>query len=311
MTPGIYKKYFIDDFFNTMFKKSKAYTYKLDEKGVITINYIERKLGEQYNPVAIATYALGEYNKYYDTRSATAKNLFLSHADWLVENAIPKKDFVVWHYNFDWISPGYRCKAPWISAMAQGLAMSVLIRAWTITGDEKYLSTAKLAFNSFKATVEDGGVARKDKKGYLWYDEYVCEKSANVLNGMMFAVISLHEYWEVTKDPEAKELFDEGVRTLEANLKRFRLELGFFRYSRYDDYLLIYSGEKYHKCHLQQLRYLIQVTDNKTFKKYLALWEKADRIKGKRLFLFMKLYRIYLRIIQRKVKKEWERRKNE
>jgi hypothetical protein len=74
------------------------------------------------------------------------------------------------------------------------------------------LDFANRFLNSFFVEVENGGVTYKTKNGY-WYEEYACKggKESRVLNGMMFALLGIHEYLKYTNDAKARFLFNKGV----------------------------------------------------------------------------------------------------
>ena len=78
----------------------------------------------------------------------------------------------MWPYNFDY--PTYELKAPWYSAMAQGLGIEVLIAAYKITDDDKYLHEARLAANALLVPIEENGVAIYLNNGDngIWFEEY-------------------------------------------------------------------------------------------------------------------------------------------
>ncbi len=106
----MFKKYFIENPFKKMFPGTKAYGIEKDENGIPLINY--KKLGKNYNPAAIALYALSLYNKFINKKKKQIQKNFLKNVDWLVSNFSIKEDFGVWYYNFRWCAPGYVCKPP-------------------------------------------------------------------------------------------------------------------------------------------------------------------------------------------------------
>ena len=61
----------------------------------------------------------------YQAGDENSKYLFLNDSNWLVENAIKKDNYTVWEYKFPW--PMYNLSSSWVSAMAQGQAIQVLI----------------------------------------------------------------------------------------------------------------------------------------------------------------------------------------
>lgn len=291
------KQYFIDHPFEDLVPPTDQYTTDTDKNGIILITYPARNLNNVYNPTIIALFALSQYNDFITHSEDQHKKTFLTHAAWLAETLVDKGAYGVWHYNFPWTSPGYRCTPPWVSSMAQGLGISVLLRAHSLTGDPLYMNPAEKAAASFHVPVSQGGVLSIDSHGDPWYEEFACQKSAHVLNGFIFALLGIHELYLYTKDEKMKNLFDKGVNTVKTHLTDFDLNLLFFKWSRYDDHLLFYSGEKYHNIHLKQLAELYNITKEDIFFKYLKKWETYTSIygSGPPHLLFKLIYRIYTR----------------
>jgi len=300
----MFKKYFIESVFEKMFPGTNEYNISIDKNGIILVDYVAHNLGKRYNPAAIALYALSQYNMFVDTGKDQYKESFLNHANWLVDNLIDKGKFGVWHYDFPWITPGYLCSPPWISSMAQGLGISVLVRACEMTKNVKYLEVAKKALTSFEVPISEGGVLYIDKKGDVWYEEYACQKRAQVLNGIIFALIGVYEMYEYTKDKNAKEIFDKGIQTLKRRLSDFELNLVFFKSSKYDSNLLIYAGDKYHDFHIEQMKKLYEITKEEIFDEYQKRWESYKKkygpnSKSKGRFIFILIYSIiYARFLR-------------
>lgn len=79
--------------------------------------------------------------------------------------------------------PGLGIKPPWISGMTQALAVSVLLRANQLTGDEKCMATARRAMEWLSKPLEDGGCSSRDENG-TWIEEYPNASDPNhVFNG--------------------------------------------------------------------------------------------------------------------------------
>ena len=106
-----------------------------------------------------------------------------------------------------------------------------------------------------KWKIKDGGFLEIDQNNNYWYEEFPSYKRAHVLNGFIYSLIGLYEYYKYTKYKKAKLLFDFGIKTLEKNLHRFDINMLLFKWSRYDTGKIFYSGRKYHnKVHLPQLK---------------------------------------------------------
>ena len=239
-----------------------------DEKGVPYIDYGTVRgvhIGKQRNPVFISQTAMRYYDEYMNG-SSDKKQLFLNCADWIVNNSVSKGNFSVLEYHFPW--PIYNLTPPWRSGMAQGQALQVMIRADSITHNSRYLKTAKSLLNAFFYEVDEGGVTYKTNDSGWWYEEYAKEGAieSRPLNGMIFALFGIYEYYLYTNDSDAKFLFDQGVLAVEKNLPRYD-DNG---YSYYD--VLGHPAGGYHKIHIWQLGKLYNITSIEIFKKYHDRW---------------------------------------
>jgi len=236
-----------------------------DSEGIVIVDYAG-DLGKQYNPVTISQCALVNYNYYVNTGEKSYKQVFLRHTDWLVEHQkITPKGFGGWYYNFPW--QPYQCKNPWVSAMAQGQAISVLVRAYALTQDKSYLKSARLAVDAFEYSVDEGGVRFIDKNGNVFYLEYASELHPYVLNGFIFSLLGLYDYYQTAGSRKALKLFNEGIQTLKVRLKDY--DTGDWTYY---DLLGHKAGESYHKLHCKLLFELYFITGQHLFLDYAQKW---------------------------------------
>jgi hypothetical protein len=249
----------------------KSHGIHIDENGIPYVNYGEwetkfSRLGIQRNPVTIIHTSMD----YYNTRNT---EYFINNVNWLVDNAVKKDGFSTFEYGYDW--PTYNLKQPWRSAMANGEALTPLVKAHEITGDMLYLYTAKELLNSFFVKVEDGGVTYKDSYSSWWYEEYVADnigaKESRVLNGMLFALIGVYEYYKYTNDMDAKLIFDKGVNSVKENLAKYDAGNG---YSFYD--ILHNPPDKYHLIHVDLLNRLYDITHEEIFREYSEKWTEIS-----------------------------------
>jgi heparosan-N-sulfate-glucuronate 5-epimerase len=228
-----------------------------DSDGVALANYgTSTAPALQYNPVTTSEYALANYHFYVTTGNSTFRDTFLVQANWLVKNADKRGNFAVWEYKFDW--PSYNATNPWVSAMAEGQGLSVLTRAYVLTGNSTYLDVAQTAMRSFEVEMNSGGVRDTDSSG-VWFEEVadVGIPSSKVLNGFIFSLLGLYEYSFLTNSSEGYALFWEGTHTLSLNL--YRYDTG--SWSRYD---LLYSQPAslgYHILHIKQLKIMCELTN--------------------------------------------------
>jgi len=280
-----------------------------DEKGVVLykIPYTQK---HDYYPVYVAEYALGNYNKYIDNENEENKEEFLKHVDWLVENIVDKKNFGVWEHYYT--LPYYNFKTPWIHGMAQGLAVSALLRAYELTKEKKYLDTAKKAYNVFNVPLKKGGVRYIDKQKNIWLEEYSVTPPPHILNGYIFALLGVYDFYQFTKQEKALELWNEGIKTLEKKLDDY--DLGYW--SLYNLAHKHPAPIHYHKIHIKQLNRLYQITKNKLFKKYaeqwdqyLNSWKNRTRVRIKRTLIHLKKHGIKGGFERYLSRKKWQRSK--
>jgi hypothetical protein len=262
------------------FTAKADYPGTYDASGIPLLNY-HGKLGLQYNPIAIAQYGLGNYNIFLHNRDPERRRKWLAVADWLAKN-LEQNDagLWVWNHHFDW---EYRTplKAPWYSALAQGQGISMLVRAHRETGEEIYLDAAHRAFEAFLSSIDQGGVVYVDENGHTWFEEYIVVPPTHILNGFIWASWGVYDYFLATEYGRAKTLFDEGVRTLAANLHRYNA--GFWSlYEHSGTWLKMLASPFYHHLHIVQLDVLYRLTGEEIFKRYATRWNSYRESRPKR-----------------------------
>jgi len=251
-----------------------------DGKGTPLLDY-HGAVGLQYNPIAIAQYGLGNYNLYCRTGAEERKSKFLNVADWLVDNLEETAHGTkVWYHHFDW---EYRnkLKAPWHSALAQGQGISVLVRAHQETDDNKYQQAARNAFDTFLQNMKEGGVTYTDGNGYVWFEEAIVSPPTHILNGFMWALWGVYDYFLHTGDQEAGRLFEQAVRTLRDNLSDF--DIGFWSlYEQSGTRMKMLASPFYHNLHIVQLQVMHKLTNDPLFKHFAEKWDGYHKNRLKR-----------------------------
>lgn len=229
-----------------------------------------------YLSVTIAQYALGNYDEYMRTQNSMYLKRFLGSADWLVKNLVEHRSGQ-WGWINDHDKMIYNLKKPWLSALSQGQALSVLVRAYQETNDQVYRETGQKALSAFNTPVSEGGLLAK-WQGLDYYEEYPSQKPSFVLNGFIFALWGLWEFYLITKNTDAKAYYEAGLKTLEKCLKEYRIP--YLNWSRYDLYpfkVTDIASIFYHKLHIQQLRAMALLTGNQLFNQQAELWEKGRK----------------------------------
>jgi len=262
------------------FFEKADYSGHYDSAGIPLLDYYGR-IGLQYNPIAIAQWGLGNCNLFLRTHDEERQRKFLSASDWLCSHLEQNGSGVwVWNHLFDW---EYRTplKAPWHSALAQGQGISLLVRAYHATGIPTYLEVASHAFEAFLKSSGEGGVTFTDDQGNLWFEEYIVSPPTHILNGFIWAVWGVYDYYLVTKNGAAQDLFERAVQTLQANLGRY--DLGFWSlYEQSGTRLPMVASPFYHRLHVVQLRVMHLLTGNDVFARYAERWQTYATSRTKR-----------------------------
>lgn len=191
-----------------------------DEKGIPMFNF---RWGTHYYAITIAQYALQHHALYLEKDSQKSYEIFFSMADYFVETQDAKGG---WSINFDHMFYKGRTalmNAPWYSAMAQGQVLSTLVRAYSLSKDEKYLESAKKGLFLYTIPVELGGVLRKFENEFLFYEEYPTEPASYVLNGFIYSLFGLYDVYKICDDNLAQKLYKEGIKTLKRMLSLYDL----------------------------------------------------------------------------------------
>jgi heparosan-N-sulfate-glucuronate 5-epimerase len=255
-----------------LFREKSDYPGHYDSGGVPMLDY-RGGIGLQYNPIAIAQWGLANYNRFCETGDESRWQKTLKAADWLCTNLEQNSQGLwVWNHHFDW---DYRdtLKAPWYSGLAQGQGVSLLLRTHAHAGDEKYLEASKRAFMPLTRLVSAGGVLIEDPGQNLWIEEYLVDPPTHILNGFVWALWGVFDYWLARTDASAKELFERGVTTLIHNLSRY--DTGYWSlYEQSGTRLKMLASPFYHRLHIVQLRVMWRLTGNTLFDEVADRWER-------------------------------------
>ncbi len=248
-----------------------------DENGIVRVRF-DGKIVE--NPGTVALVALNAWHAMLRRRKIGAmEELFLRHADWLVDRLdVDERGVGRWWYTFS--VPGRSLGAAWVSCFAQGLGVSVLLRAAQHTGDDAYLHAARRAAGTFRLPLAEAGVLYRED-GLTFFEEYPEKPPSHVLNGFITALLCLWEYSRVTNDQWSEELFRSGAGTLAEVLVRYETAGG-LRYDLATDELL---GGDYVHFITAQLRAMRAITHDRTFSRRARRWKRRYYLLGlKKLF---------------------------
>lgn len=239
--------------------------------------------GGFYHPIHIAQYGLHQHARWKETGAQHHRDAFLAQARWFRDNQRAQPGGVRGAYPFEFPWPRYHAQSGWISAMAQGEAVSVLLRAHAAAPDDGFESAAILAAEPFRYPLEEGGVTARDSRG-LFFEEVAAQPAAHILNGHIFALFGLWELARFGRCSWAAELVQEAVASLERSIHAF--DSGYWSY-----YSLApdrsggahLATHKYHAFHIAQLRVLAAMSGSQTFARTADRWRDYARDRGARL----------------------------
>lgn len=173
----------------------------------------------------------------------------------------------------------------WYSAMAQGQAISTLVRAYLKSNNTVYLKGASDALKVFEISSAQGGVKARFANSYDWYEEYPTRPSSFVLNGFIFSLFGLYDLKQVAKGDDLElvtKLYEEGIKSLKAMLLMYDSGIGTFYDLRHISVGIAPNRARwdYHTVHISQLLQLSKMEDDPLFPRTAKRWE--EYMNGKR-----------------------------
>ena len=186
---------------------------QFDENGIL-------KVDTNYHPVSIGYFGILSLDRYETTGdelylkySTDQLNYFESSI--LVDELFGGKGIgLPYKFEYNGLAP------PWYSGMAQGLAISFLLRHADVTNDTSiYPLVEKLAYTMLMPQ-KDGGCLSRTDENLLWIEEYPnTPESPQVLNGVRFALFGRIDYCEIfPADLRAKRILQDCIVSLKTAL---------------------------------------------------------------------------------------------
>ena len=151
------------------------------------------------------------------------------------------------------------------------MGISLLLRAYHHSNNEKYKKKALEAYKSFEISTDQGGVIFKDTQGYEWIEEYIISKPTHILNGFIWALFGVYDLWKFTGNKSAKIFYLSCLRTLNDNL--YRYDIGYWsKYEMTEYKIRMIASPFYHDLHITQLLILNKITNNNLFYDMANKW---------------------------------------
>lgn len=227
----------------------------LDDQGVPVNQTNEQKT--IYFPITIFQYGLGAYDLFLETQDPIYLDKFMRAARWAVQHQGQEGG---------WDAFGWCCQTSVPSSMAQGEGTSLLCRAHLVNENGEFLEKAKKAVAFMLRPVEEGGTARYFADGTMTLEER--PDRTTILNGFVFSIWGLYDYWMVSGDASCKESLDCAVDSLVGMLGRF--DCGYWTLYDLAGNL---ASPFYHDLHIEQLEAMDYLFEKEPLKRYIVRWK--------------------------------------
>jgi hypothetical protein len=222
-----------------------------------------------YHPVVLAQRGLENITAYVNTSNDQFLDASKNIAEKLQHIALSVDSALFFPYSFNFPLHGSRDEmmvSPWYSAMAQGQILSFFVRLYELTQNNIYLERSRKIFDSFRTTnVQQRKipwVTCVDMNGYLWLEEYPILPPAHTLNGMIFALFGIYDYYRIVKSPASEKLLRGTIRTIKDHISQFRVKNGISHYCIKHPKV---KSLGCHKIHIWQLEAIYRITGDVFF----------------------------------------------
>lgn len=220
--------------------------------------------------ITIFNYAIGLIDN-FSTRSNNLSTIKLI-LNWTILN---QEDDGSWRNKYE--VKVHNMPSGWTSAMGQGLGISFLVRC----------------YNMDLLTKEKADLYIKRAITYMYCDELVSNHDGNlilqefsgtsesVLNGYIFAIYGLHDYYLFSGD---KSYFNKSVKVLLKILPKYN----FMYYWSFYSLSKTVTSSFYHKLHIEMMDSLFHLTNHKLFLVQRNKWNNG--LKFRIVFIILKSF---------------------
>ena len=175
----------------------------------------------------------------------------------------------------------YELEPPWISAMTQGEAVSLFLRAAPDDSSPQELFSA--AARAVMPLLDPSPVVTQTPEGPV-LEEYPTNPPSHVLNGWIFGLWGLYDFsimgtaGFVSSDvvKRVSSAFDDGVSALAAWLPRYDAR-SWSRYDLFPHPIVHVASPFYHRLHIEQLLATNQLAPDPRLEDMAARWERSAR----------------------------------
>lgn len=251
----------IAGYFNDMIGKTK-WTGCVDPEGFpICVLADGRRI---YFTTTIVQKALGHWDRWVLNGEVSDQEEFLKLCRWLLDR---QDEYGGWPI---WKELGISTRTPY-SAMTQGQCVSAFVRAWQLTGLSEFAEGAFRALHVMYLPIEKGGTAIYEGEK-LYLEETPMESRSTILNGWIYALFGIYDFWLAFQDPAAFKIFSQSLRTLKECLPEY--DAGYWSYYDARRHLASFF---YHDLHIHQLRALEMIDGDTILRSVRERWNLYRR----------------------------------
>lgn len=244
----------------------------IDGDGIAMTKYRGRLY---YHPVNMCHRAFQIVAAYRETGDSTYLHLAERHVKRLIKESHEYDGAIYYTYAMNHkVHSQNRAllTAPWYSGMAQGEILGLMVRMFWATGDSIYVEYARRTFRSFlrpRGGFEPWTVF-VDHTGCYWIEEYPTEDPSKTLNGFIYALYGVYDYYLLTNDDQVKKVLTDCLSTLKNYIPSYR------RPGQASFYGLEFRhwSQPYHKVHVRQLRQLYKISKDQFFNEWANIFEQ-------------------------------------
>lgn len=256
---------------------------RLDEGGLLDFgDAVEHEGRARRDPLRLIQACLGLVDQQLDGPDAATDLILRAQVRYLLSEAMTllPGGVPVWpqYYVFD----RYGLDAPWISALTQGQAVSLLVRMAVLTGEPHYGEWAGRAAQAFRtpglpivwrgATGEEG----------LFFEEFPCRPPSHVLNGCLLAWLGMWDWVRYSGDADYRAFCLRALDQIERRVPDY--ELG--DWTRYDVLQRRPTSPAYQEIHAALASALHAITGDPFWGERAGRWREAAGDAGTRTRVF-------------------------
>jgi hypothetical protein len=222
-------------------------------------------------PASLAQLALGWWERSM-AGEERALDEFLRVCALLVDRSLHVAGELRWRMPI--AAPKYQMDIGACSALAQGQAASVLIRAYLATREERYADLAECAVAPLLSERSSDLVSMTAAGPVL--EEAPSVPASHILNGWISGLWGIRDVQMGLGDDRTKLAFEAGVDALRFHLPAY--DAGWWsRYSLYPHVFEDLAKPIYHRHHIDQLRVMHTLTGVREFEETADRWVSYDR----------------------------------